>query len=67
MSRSEELSIEWNLIKLGGPTYGIVTKTVHKTVPGSCGDPGSGDLGDLFDMKLNLAVCHNCLKLKIKV
>ena len=28
------LFIEWNLIGLGGPAYGIVTKTVHKTLPG---------------------------------
>ena len=28
------LSIEWNLLRLGGPTHGIVTKTVHKTLPG---------------------------------
>ena len=26
------LSIEWNSI--GGPAHGIVTKTVHKTLPG---------------------------------
>ena len=28
------LSTEWNLLRLGGPTHGIVTKTVHKTLPG---------------------------------
>ena len=28
------LSIEWNSIRLGGPAHGIVTKTVHKTLPG---------------------------------
>ena len=26
------LSIEWNLIRLGGSAHGIVTKTVHKTL-----------------------------------
>ena len=26
------LSAEWNSIRQGGPVYGIVTKTVHKTV-----------------------------------
>ena len=28
------LSIEWNLIRLGGPAHGIVAKTVHKTLLG---------------------------------
>ena len=28
------LSIEWNSIRLGGPPHGIVTETVHKTLPG---------------------------------
>ena len=34
----EFLPIKWNLIRLGGPTHGIVTKTVHKTLPGGDGD-----------------------------
>ena len=34
------LSIEWNSIRLGDPAHGIVTKTVHKTLPGGCGGPG---------------------------
>ena len=29
------LSVEWNLIRLGGTAHGIVTKTVHKTLLGS--------------------------------
>ena len=28
------LCFEWNLIRLGGPAHGIVTKTVHKTLTG---------------------------------
>ena len=32
---SFSLSIECNLIKLGGPAHEIVTKTVHKTLPES--------------------------------
>ena len=28
------LSIEWNSIRLGGHVPGIVTKTLHKTLPG---------------------------------
>ena len=38
------LSIEWNLIRLdvGGPAHGIVTKTVHKTLPGGGGGPRGG-------------------------
>ena len=28
-------SIEWNSLRLGDPADGIVTKTVHKTLPGS--------------------------------
>ena len=31
------LSIEWNLIRPGGPAHGIVTKTVHKTLLGGEG------------------------------
>ena len=57
------LSIGWNSIRLGGPAYGIVTKTVHKTLPRGGGGPGGGwvweyrgvmggGAGGLFDMKL---------------
>ena len=31
------LFIEWNLIRLGGPVRGIVTKPVHKSLPGMYG------------------------------
>ena len=34
--------IEWNSVRLGGPTHGIVTKTVHKTLPGGVVGVGSG-------------------------
>ena len=34
------MSLEWNLIRLGGPAHGIVTKTVHKTLPGDGGGQG---------------------------
>ena len=27
------LSFEWNAIRLDGPAHGIVTKTVHRTLP----------------------------------
>ena len=40
-------SVEWNLIRLYGSTYGIVTKIVHKTIP-ECGGgqwSGVGQLG----------------------
>ena len=37
------LSFEWNLIRLGGPAHGIVTKTVCKTLPG--GGRGEGGIG----------------------
>ena len=33
-------SIEWHLIRLGGPAHGIVTKTVHKTLPAGGGGQG---------------------------
>ena len=33
-------------IRLGGPTHGIVTKTVHKTLPGGGWGPGSGWVGE---------------------
>ena len=36
------LSFEWNSIRLGGPAHGIVTKTVHKTLPGGGGGRGWG-------------------------
>ena len=29
-------------IRLGGPVHGIVTKIVHKTLPGGGGGPGVG-------------------------
>ena len=32
--------IEWNSIRLSGPAHGIVTKTVHKTLPGGGGGQG---------------------------
>ena len=32
-------------IRLSGPAHGIVTKTVHKTLPGGGGGPGSGWVG----------------------
>ena len=32
-------------IRLGGPAHGIVTKTVHKTLPGGGGGPGGGWVG----------------------
>ena len=31
------LSFEWNSIRLSDPAHGIVTKTVHKTLPGGGG------------------------------
>ena len=31
-----------NSIRLGGPSHGIVTKTVHKTLPGDVGMGGQG-------------------------
>ena len=37
------LSIEWNSTRLGGPAYGIETKTVHRTLPG--GDRGGRGSG----------------------
>ena len=39
------LSIEWNSIRLGDPVHGIVTKTVHKTLPGGGGGPGGRWVG----------------------
>ena len=32
-------------VRLGGPAHGIVTKTVHKTLPGGGGGPGSRESG----------------------
>ena len=52
-------------MRLGGPAHGIVTKTVHKTLPGVGGCRVAGGGVGLFDMKLTLSVRHNCLKLKM--
>ena len=41
----DNLSIKWNLIRLGGLVNGIVTKAVHTTLPGGDKDKGVGDLG----------------------
>ena len=35
----------WNSMKIGGPANGIVTKTVHKTLPGGTGVGGLGVVG----------------------
>ena len=37
------MSIEWNSIILGDSTHGIMTKTVHKTLPVGVG--GIGGIG----------------------
>ena len=39
------LFFEWNLIRLGSPAHGIVTKTLHKTLPGNGGRRGQGGRG----------------------
>ena len=39
------LSIECNSIRLSDPAHGIVTKTVHKTLPGGGGGGGRGGYG----------------------
>ena len=36
------LSFEWDSIRLGIPAHGIVTKTVHKTLPGGGRGQGVG-------------------------
>ena len=49
-------------MRLGSPAHGIVTKTVHKTLPGGDGGPGAAvgrggsGVGGLFDIKLTLSV-----------
>ena len=39
------MSFKWNSIRLGGPAHEIVTKTVHKTLPGGGGGRGVRGLG----------------------
>ena len=39
------LSIKCSSIRLGDPVYGIVTKTVHKTLPGVVGAQGWVGIG----------------------
>ena len=34
--------MEGNSMRLGGPAHEIVTKTVHKTLPGGDGSQGEG-------------------------
>ena len=44
------LSIKWNSIRLCGPAHEIMTKTVHKTLPGGGGSQegrGGGGRGPL--------------------
>ena len=36
----QHVKLKWNLIRLGGQAHGIVTKTVHKTLPGVGGSEG---------------------------
>ena len=42
---SSLLSFEWNSIRLCGPAHGMVTETVHKTLPGSGGGKGGMGVG----------------------
>ena len=48
-NKYHQVPIEWNSIRLSGPAHGIVTKTVHKTLPGGGGGGrgwwGSGGRG----------------------
>ena len=53
--------------RLGGPTHGIVTKSVHKTLPGSlfylsetgpCGDISSSDLFPIYRRSSLLSLLH---------
>ena len=39
------MSIEWNSIRLGGPTYGILNKTIRRTMPGVVQIGGLGVVG----------------------
>ena len=39
------MSFEWNSIRQGGPAHGIVTQTVHKTLPGGGRGQGGGGWG----------------------
>ena len=45
-------------MRLDGPAHGIVTKTVHKTLPGGRGGQEGGwvRVGGLFDMNLTHSV-----------
>ena len=37
--------MKWILVRLGGLAHGIVTKTVHKTLPGGRGGEGFWEVG----------------------
>ena len=39
---SDSYYLSMESIRLGGPAHAIVTKTVHKTLPGGGGGPGGG-------------------------
>ena len=43
--KGHTFSCLWNSIRLGGTAHGIVTKTVHKTLPGGGGGPGGRWVG----------------------
>ena len=39
------MSIEWNSIRLSDPAHWVVTRTVHKNLPGGGGVRGGGGQG----------------------
>ena len=57
------LLIEWNSIRLGSHAHGIVTKTIHKTLPGGCGGQGGG-VGRGGREKLTLILAWYLLSIK---
>ena len=57
------MSIEWNLIRLGHPAHGIVTKTVQKTLQGGGGGLGvvGGQRGGVGGNMVPLGSSHDPL------
>ena len=63
------LATEWNSIRLGGASHGIMTKTVHKTLPGVGGiGSGSNIRTEVKPLKIDIAErTRTCESLLLKI
>ena len=61
-----EMHICLHSIRPGGPAHGIVTKTVHKTLPGVVGAQGLGGYGVQGVVGPRDGVCVRSVRYKIE-